>query len=184
MLETLRGEIDSTRFKASPAGMADILINDQKVNRQGLDGIPRAWVDLCEITPSSTRQNNPYHSTVRAICDWLRPNEKEMSKSAVYFSFIGGVHQEYSRLLQVKDHRALLILSYWYGMLVSSDFWWCHTRAYVECQAICKFLERHANQRIRAMLDFPAKSCGYALPHVSLDEWPLAMAVPDNCSVM
>lgn len=184
MLNPLRDELGPERFKTSLASKADDLINNSSIQRPGIEGIAKSWVDLCELTPTSTHETNPYHAVVRTISYWI-PDGSVNFESAAYFSFVGCLTQEFADLLQAKDHRALLILAHWFSLLLISDFWWCRTRAYVECKSICMYLERYATAEIKQMLDYPAKACGYKLlSDMSLEEGPLARAVPDTCTLM
>jgi hypothetical protein len=56
-------------------------------------------------------------------------------------AFIGFMELGFKALLGKRDVRALLILAYWYAPLCCG-VWWIARRAWVECRAICLYLER------------------------------------------
>lgn len=129
--------------------------------RPGTVGLPNEWVDLCEIDARSTVENNPYHAPVRLLAPLLNiePGIHTFSKLV---PFMGRIRLEFFQLLQSKDPRALLIISYWFGMMCSVEQWWILDRVRSEGIAICMFLEGHPDPRIRALLECPARACGYS----------------------
>jgi len=108
--------------------------------RSGVDGIPRALVDLCGLTPQSTGSNNPYHAAVRYLSRLL-PVEGSSANILSFMVFAGGMTKDFKWLLWQKEPRALLILAVWYSKLFHSTWWMC-PRARIECQAIWRYLDR------------------------------------------
>lgn len=84
---------------------------------------------------------NPYHRTAQLLitlldleCDdstWLR-----------FLLFICHVEQPFKDLLEHKDPWALLMLAYWF-MKICRGVWWVSSRAILQGQAICIYLERY-----------------------------------------
>lgn len=130
--------------------------------RPGKAGLPQDFVDLCVITADSTADNNPYHAALRMLAPLFRIR-RSMESLTQHLNFISSMRPEFISLLQQKDHRALLILSYWYGLMCEFQVWWMTQRVTVECTAICMYLDSCADSRIRQLLHFPAHACGYSL---------------------
>ncbi|KAK2805096.1 hypothetical protein FQN50_006341 [Emmonsiellopsis sp. PD_5] len=126
----------------------------------GPEGIPAAFVDLCDIDENSDSDNNPYHRPLRVISN-LQRIEASSSTFTKLISFVGEIDNGYRDLLQNKDPRALLILAYWFGMMCAVDQWWVQKRVRSECSAICMFLTNNPDQRIQQLLEGPARACGY-----------------------
>lgn len=81
----------------------------------------------------------------------------------MHLGFIGEMNSEFTALLRERDHKALLILSYWYAGICSFDCWWVTLRPALEYVAICKYLDQHATQIIKDLLFYPAEACGCLL---------------------
>ncbi|OJD15682.1 hypothetical protein AJ78_04100 [Emergomyces pasteurianus Ep9510] len=130
--------------------------------KPGADGISSVFVELCEIDENSNEQNHPYHPPLRALANLqkIKPSSLTFTKLV---TFVGKVKSGYRDLLQRKDPRALLILSYWFAMMCSVDQWWIQTRVRFECASICRFLEHTSDDRIQQLLQVPARACGYLL---------------------
>jgi hypothetical protein len=63
--------------------------------------------------------------------------------------------------LEAKDHRALLLLAYWFAKVCNTSVWWLDRRATLECQAICLYLERYSTDVVvHDLLEFPRAKCG------------------------
>ena len=123
-------------------------------------GIPAAFVGLCELDEESTAENNPYHAPLAGLSALLGL-EASQAMFTKLVSFIGHIKGEYRELVKAKDHRALLILSYWLAQMGRLDIWWMQKRMQFECRAICSYLERQADPRILELLEFPALASGY-----------------------
>jgi hypothetical protein len=130
--------------------------------RAGNDDFPLQFVELCSISPSSTVDSNPYYAPLRLLAPLLKISctRENMMK---HLNFTASIPPEFLQLLRRRDERALLILSYWYGLILqASDAWWLLRRARLECMAICMYLDENSNdERLRELLRFPAEKCGY-----------------------
>ncbi|KAF7194511.1 Sterol uptake control protein 2 [Pseudocercospora fuligena] len=129
--------------------------------------LPQELFDICEVTdPRGPRgvHPNPYHDIVHALA-LLMPLEPGINSLMKYMHFCARVHARFVGLVEKNEHRALLILAYWFALLCNvGDVWWCQQRAWRDCTAICMFLDLHGSDEIRQLLDFPAEACGYMLP--------------------
>lgn len=126
----------------------------------GIKTIPPAFIHLYGLDNASTAENNPYYSALHALTPLFR-GECEMPTTWPFITFISHIPPEFSKLLERKDPRALLLLAYWYATVCKS-VWWIERRATIECQATCLYLERyHANETaIQELLQFPRARCG------------------------
>ncbi|EEH23331.2 hypothetical protein PABG_05542 [Paracoccidioides brasiliensis Pb03] len=144
-----------------------------RCNTPGLDGLHRGLAELCEINETTTGETSPYHWPLRLLSPMLslRPDGGNFSK---LIPFMGRLDPAYTSLLQKKDPRALLILSYWLGKMCEEKQWWIYSRAHSECFAICMYLEHSEDERIVNLLRYPAERCGYIFrpppPPIILDE--------------
>jgi hypothetical protein len=128
----------------------------------GVEGLPHELVKVCGLDPSSTPENSPYHSPLRLLTPLLTL-ERCDSNLFKFVHWFASVEDEFALLLQEKDPPALLLLSYWLGMLCELDQWWCHERAKRECTAICMLLKHRGDRDIVRLLGYPAMACGYPL---------------------
>lgn len=128
----------------------------------GLGGLPPSLTQLCQITTQSTAENNRYYAALEVLAPLLQL-ECTAETLITHLGFIGSMRPEYVSLLRIKDHRALLILSYWYATICSFECWWTNPRSRMECTSICMYLENHADYSVRELLPFPAQACGYSL---------------------
>ncbi|KAK2794047.1 hypothetical protein FQN51_000956, partial [Onygenales sp. PD_10] len=128
----------------------------------GVRGLPEDFVEVTGLDESSRPENNPYHSPLRLLTPLLTLERchKNLFK---FLHWFGLVDTEFVSLLQNKDHPALLLFSYWLGMLCEIDIWWSRERAKRECTAICILLKRRGSKDIIQLLDYPARACGYVL---------------------
>lgn len=150
----------------------------------GIVGMPRAFVELCELDEASTVENNVYHRIVRCLTPLLHlPPSSE--NFATLFAFMGRGWRDLKSLMPQKDPRALLLLSYWFSMLGQIDQWWVKKRAQTECNAIVAYLLSVQYPKINALLPIPiASGLGHteemwrmirilADDRVSMSEWIL-----------
>lgn len=134
----------------------------------GIEGIPSAFIQLYGLDSSSTAKNSPYFVALHELAPLLHM-KCEMPTMWPFLSFISHMPPDFMRLLQRKEPRALLLLTYWYAMVCQS-VWWIERRATMECQATCLYLERyHADDTaIQGLLRFPKMRCGLVRPQVGL----------------
>jgi hypothetical protein len=79
-------------------------------------------------------------------------------------AFIGFMEAGFKALLGERDARALLILAFWYAPLCEG-VWWIARRAWIECRAICLYLERWCggDESVRRLLGVVRARCGLKL---------------------
>ncbi|KAI1910523.1 hypothetical protein LOZ58_001567 [Ophidiomyces ophidiicola] len=131
-------------------------------HRAGFVGLPLDLARLCGIEATTTEETNPYHSVLRLLAPLL-PLPLASEHFCKFTSFMGRLQPDYITLLQRKDARACLILSYWMGKMCEQPHWWISPRVHAECTALCMFLERCPDPEVRRLLAFPASKCGYPL---------------------
>jgi len=103
--------------------------------RPGTDGLPAALVDLCGLNAESTSDSDEYHRVLRLLAPVLKIKP----------------------LLLRRDHRALLLVSYWFASLHQIDQWWLTARAKSSCAAIVAYLAQESDDdRIHRLLEYPA----------------------------
>lgn len=126
-----------------------------------VEALPVGFIKLFNLGSGSTRGSNPYHSPA-AVLSRLLDIECTQQTMLKYLSFISFVEPEYKRLLEQKDPRALLLLSYWFAKICPSNQWWMQRRALLECQSICIFLQRYHwhNIELQRLLNYPRMMCG------------------------
>ena len=120
---------------------------------EGIDGIMRPLLPLCNITQSSDASNNPYFTAAHMLSQLLRDDIKLM-KTLRFLSFPNIISPEFEAQIKRKDPVALVMMALWYE-LVEQSTWWMSGRAYLECRAIWTYLRRyHTNDpRIRSFVD-------------------------------
>ena len=118
--------------------------------------------ELCDISPLSTVQNNAYFGALQRLAPMIQV-PCNPSTIFAHLAFLAAVSSSFLSLLCGKDHRALLLLSYWYANVAPFNCWWIGIRSKLEGAAICKYLEREAEDRIVSLLGYPAKGCGFGL---------------------
>jgi len=130
------------------------------VHKVCIEHVPSAFVQLCGLTESSTKENNPYHDPVQSLTALLYI-DCDRSTLMEFFSWISIIRSHFKLLLENKDPRALLLLAYWFAK-VCRAMWWVERRAVLECQATCIYLERHCadDKAIMDLLQFPKIRCG------------------------
>ena len=106
----------------------------------GINGLPRLFAKLCDLSSSSNADHSPYHTALRHLT-WLLSMEGTPENVLSFMVFIGGMTSSFRTLLHDKDPRALLLMAVWYSKLYHSA-WWMAARARVECQAIIIYLGR------------------------------------------
>lgn len=132
-------------------------------DREDVRRLPEAMWELCDITDEMGQpavHPNPYHDPLHALA-LLMPVEPDNFMK--YLHFGARIYPPYVELLKKNDHRALLILSYWFALLGGSDIWWCRRRVQRDCLAICMLLDAFGSEIVHSLLDFPASACGYTL---------------------
>ena len=124
-------------------------------DQAGIEGLPVAFVNLCNFDTRSTKDNNEYHFVVRLLMPLLRL-EPDVENFVKLMSFAGRTWPYLRPLLLRRDPRGLLLVSYWFAMLGQLDQWWLTQRAKSECTAIVIYLSRLGDPKIIRLLSYPA----------------------------
>ena len=126
-----------------------------------LHNLPSELLIHCGLDDASTTQNNAYYVAASFLAQaWNSSCTQNIFQN--FFCFITATTPEYRELLQQKDHRALLLLAFWYAKVCQTHYWWTMQRASLECQAICIYLDRYGRQEalLQQLLQFPRTVCG------------------------
>lgn len=118
----------------------------------GAEGIPPALAEVCNVSASSSKENNPYFIAAHVLARLQNLSDVD-SAGIRMVSFLCQSHPTFTNLLWNKDPVALLLLALWY-VRASRVLWWTEQRARVENQAIRLYLERfhRDNHRIHQLL--------------------------------
>ena len=123
----------------------------------GIEKLPWQFIRLYGL--DNPHNPNPYYGTLHTLGQLL-PIECSQTTIAQFLGFLSHCDSDFKRLLQAKDHRALLLLAYWYAKVCNTSVWWMDRRSVVECQAICLYLERYSTDIvIHELLEFPRAKC-------------------------
>lgn len=124
-------------------------------DKQGIEGLPPAFVKLCELDQNSSSQDNAYHRILRHLTPLLKMRLTPGNTNKI-FAFGGRLHATIRPLVMAKDVRTLLLVSWWLVLFRQADKWWITGWARTSCQSIVAYLSTIPDQRIQALLAFPA----------------------------
>lgn len=141
-----------------------------------IEEIASEFVELCGFDESCTSFDlgscpNPYFKAVSILTrgrnsdfDGVASCPETLCAYGVMpwdLAFIGLMEPGFKALLVKRDARALLILAYWYAPHCRG-VWWIARRAWVECRAVCLYLERHCggDELIGRLLRVVRVRCG------------------------
>jgi hypothetical protein len=124
-------------------------------DKQGIEGLPPAFVRLCELDQSSSSHDNAYHRILRHLTPLLQMKLSPENTNKI-FAFGGRLHSTIRPLVTAKDVRTLLILSWWLCLFRKADKWWITGWARSSCKGIVAYLSQIPDPRIQALLVFPA----------------------------
>ncbi|GCB17789.1 nuclear movement protein nudC [Aspergillus awamori] len=122
-------------FMKSHAETADFFEDD----RPGRVAIHPGLADLCGIDDTTTAKTSPYHAPAR-ILTGLLSLERGVRSFALYTGFMGRLLPEFFAKLMQKDPPALILLSWWLGLMYGTEMYWVETRARSEITAITWYL--------------------------------------------
>ncbi|CZR67965.1 related to ECM22 Sterol regulatory element binding protein, member of the fungus-specific Zn[2]-Cys[6] binuclear cluster family of transcription factors [Phialocephala subalpina] len=128
----------------------------------GIEGIPPDFAAVFDLCGWVSAKTSPYYTQVHILISLL-PIPCERGSIIRFLAFIGHMQEDFKRLLRERDPRALLLLAYWYAK-VWKAVWWIERRAVLECEAICRYLDRwHGDdKKLMDLLMFPKRRCGMA----------------------
>ncbi|KAG0645222.1 Sterol regulatory element-binding ECM22 [Hyphodiscus hymeniophilus] len=131
----------------------------------GLERLPWQFIRLCGL--DNPDEPSPYLEILHSLGKVL-PMDCTPENVIHFLGFLGHCDAGFKKLLETKDHRALLVLAFWYAKVCNTPIWWMDRRATIECQAICLYLGRNsADLRIHELLDYPRARCGLGSPLLS-----------------
>ncbi|GJC81046.1 hypothetical protein ColLi_03884 [Colletotrichum liriopes] len=107
--------------------------------------LPEGFAELYRLREDPTCAN-PYFAAAEAlVACWGAPGSAEPESRetvAPILGFFNKLDARFRRLLEEKDDKAMLMLSYWYARVCDRRHWWMWRRAVLETRAICEYLER------------------------------------------
>lgn len=106
----------------------------------GASGIQEALVEVCNLSDSCTKENNPYFVAAHVLARLQRRSRNE-SADVRMICFVSQSQASFRSLLRGKDPVALLLLALWYE-LAGPVLWWVAQRARVESRAIHLYLKQ------------------------------------------
>lgn len=128
------------------------------------DLFPKSFLSLYGLTPglaaAAADPPNPYFVACTVLAQLL-PERCDAWNVFRFTALAELVDEPFCDLLARRDHRALLLLAWWWAKLCALESLWTPRRARVEGLAICLFLEReHArggggDERIRELAAYP-----------------------------
>jgi hypothetical protein len=125
------------------------------IDEQGIKGLPPAFVQLCELDENSSSHDNSYHKILQHLTPLLKMKMDSRNTNKI-FSFGGRLHATIRPLVEAKDIRTLLLLSWWLSLFRIADKWWTTGWARACCKSIVAHLTPIPDSRIQALLVFPA----------------------------
>ncbi|PLN84590.1 hypothetical protein BDW42DRAFT_199367 [Aspergillus taichungensis] len=120
---------------------------------------------LCNIvSEDDTESNNPYVWPLRMLTPLLAL-ERSPRSFHHYCNFMGRLMPEFYERLRKRCVPALVVLAWWMALMLAAagEVWWLGPRLRAELLAVCMFLEGTTDERVRRLLGFPARACGYRL---------------------
>ncbi|KIX94000.1 uncharacterized protein Z520_10337 [Fonsecaea multimorphosa CBS 102226] len=123
---------------------------------EGGDETHALFLELCQVTLESSYENNPYYEALEHLLFLrrLKPGMKSFNK---LITFVAVVEGDFLQLLLCREKRALLILAHWLALMMRVEQWWSNGRCENECMAITTFLMHDQDERVKALLRFPAE---------------------------
>jgi hypothetical protein len=111
------------------------------IKANDLSSLPKDVLAIFDITPGSTVVNNVYHLPVLILARLhnMTPTHENMLN---FLYFMGYMTARFRDLLEAKDHRALLLLGWWFKKLQDGELWWLTKRSRIEGEALRIWLER------------------------------------------
>ena len=113
----------------------------QWIEANDLSSLPTELLGIFDITPESTVLSNVYHLPVLILArlhDMMPTHDNVLN----FLYFMGYMTATFRDLLEAKDHRALLLLGWWFKKLQDGELWWLTSRSRIEGEALRIWLER------------------------------------------
>lgn len=137
--------------------------------------LTRDFCDMFDLGPTSSAAANPYYKPAMTLARLLHTT-CDSNNILEFFGFMMHMGPRMKALLDQKDAKALLLVSYWYAKLYRGQ-WWLQRRGLMEGQAICMYLDKYHGDdaKLQRMLEWPKAEFGLEvssrrLPRIS--DWP------------
>lgn len=134
---------------------ADNNVGSFTSDKPGIEGLPPALIELCELDHSSNSRDDPYHKILRHLTPLLDMDLAPENMNKI-FAFGGRLHATFRPLVIQKDVRGLLLLSWWLALLRQVDEWWVREWARASCKSLVQHLSNLRDPKLQALLVFPA----------------------------
>ncbi|KAK4556255.1 hypothetical protein LTR86_006399 [Recurvomyces mirabilis] len=122
----------------------------------GVEGLPSAFIDLCNLDCGSTSDHNVYHRVLRLLTPLLQL-EPGLNNFVRLLAFGGRIWLDVKLLATQRDHVILLLIAYWLVLLRQVNQWWVLTRARSACDAIVNYLLQNSQDpKLHYLLLYPA----------------------------
>lgn len=136
-----------------------------KLNPAAID-LTRDFSDMFDLGPisSAAANTNPYYKPAMTMARLLHTT-CDGNNILEFFGFMMHMGPRMKALLDQKDAKALLLVSYWFAKLYRTQ-WWLQRRGLMEGRAICMYLDRfHGDDaKLQRMLEWPKAEFGLELP--------------------
>ena len=118
--------------------------------------LPVQFRGVFALDENSTADNNPYHHAA-SLLGQLIPMDCTRYTVTKFLSFLAFPDARFLRLLEQRDPRALLLLTWWWAKALCRDHWWMWCRGILEGQALCIYLEMafSNNPELLELLEIP-----------------------------
>jgi Fungal specific transcription factor domain len=126
--------------------------------------LPRLHQGEACFPSSSSLSSSPCCNTAAAAPAATATAAEENERDDLFtklITFPARMRPEFRGLLAQRDHRAVLLMGYWFGLACGLEQWWIRDRARAEGWAVCEFLGRHAGRDIRELARWIARRVGY-----------------------
>lgn len=132
----------------------DFIING--VNPGVFAALPPELVELCNLVKDPSPWTNPYY-VIGAVLGRVMPLEFSQETIMKFLGVVTLMPSEFRDLLDAKDYRAILLLAYYLAKLRGPSPWWSGRRLRLECESICRYLDRFYGHipHMEKLLKFP-----------------------------
>jgi hypothetical protein len=120
----------------------------------------------CPSNPGTPLAPSPFEMVLKRLEPLVLLPHPSHEKVDQFLAFIATMEPSFIELLERNEPRALLVLAFWCARMPLIEQWWTGPSAKLECRRICAHLAQNADGRIRALLKFPARSCGFEVDEV------------------
>lgn len=142
----------------------------EEVTCQHIEEVDGSWASvaskelhsLCDVSLNHITDGNPYRQPLENLCGLMRSDITHETIGR-FMVFVGKLPDDFLKLFEQNDVRAMLLMAYWCALISSIHQWWIVSTANYECRRLCAILDSTLVSRVRDLLRFPAGRCGYVL---------------------